>query len=413
MRGLKAAGDRGAVALIVAIVVPVLLLGIGALIIDVGSWYAARAMDQNAADAGVMAIANTCYPGPCNITAANTYANGAANGKLAGQVYEVCGSVSTTPLTILPTCASVGVPEDGKACPLAPSTDYVDVLAAPKNADKSPTLLSFFGYGKQKVGACAQAVPSAIGGGTGLALTMSLCAWQQETGTQNPNASPKFATPQPPYPADGWPAAYPFGAVSKKNPVQSNPGGENVVQVHGDAKPCNDSSSGLNIPGGFGWLADPTATCTATTTAGGYVLSDPGTNISNPCKTALNNIYDASDNNQTIPNSLNPVFVPIFDSACNSNGYLDDGSGKTSTPCPVGMPNSSYHIIGYAAFVLTGADVNPVHLNSLITNKPGACNGGSFTCLYGLFTKTLVASTTTPCTSSCTSYGAISVRLSG
>ena len=410
--------DRGATALIVAIVVPVLLLGLGALIVDVGSWYSGRAMDQNAADAGVMAVAETCYPGPCQPSLASGYADGSSNGELAGQVYKsVCGTVSGTPASVMPTCSTAGIVEDGKACPLPPQagTDYVDVMVAPKNRDSSPTLTSFLGLGKQQVGACAQAQLGAVGGGTGLALTMSICDWLADTNAKysgDPNAV--YARPTPPYPTNAWPVPYP-GTVTDKNPAVPNVGGENVVQITGPGK-CGAGQSGLNVPGGFGWLSDqpnhqPPAGCQVTTSAGGFVYTSSGgiKGQNGICGTALQNTYNAGT---PIPNRLNPIFLPIFDAACGSDGKLQPDD---STPCASaypGMPPSSYHIAGYAQFVLTGFDYNPFSNGSMI-NGADPCKGGNVSCLYGLFTQGLVSTPVTTCTSNCPPFGALAARLTG
>jgi Flp pilus assembly protein TadG len=415
-RSRRSLEDRGAMALIVAIVVPVVLLGIGAVVVDVGGWYAGRAQDQNGADAAAVAVANTCATGACDTTAASKFVDTASspNGDLSHQ-YAACGNSSTGGLN---PCANVDVPstsqpvlENGHVCPKAPSSasaNYVDVLTVPKNSDGSNTMSSLFGKGKQQVAACSQVQWGPLQGGTGLALTMSLCAWELETGG---TTNPTFATPEPPYPASGWPTPYPFGKVKSSNPVKANPGGENVIQVHGDAKACASSPSGQNLPGGFAWLADD-AQCNATIDVNGYVSSDPGNNDPPECTTQLKAIYNATKTDG-VPNDLNPIAIPIFDMACGSDGKLQPDD---TTACPSGMPTNSYHIAGYATFVLTGYNLGSQGLdNPSLINNGDVCNGSNITCLYGMFTKGLVKSQGDICTSNCgTDYGApVVVKLTG
>src|SRR6476620_4978697 len=66
MRRLKARGrdpERGATGVLVAVMMLV-LIGAGALAVDVGQIYAERAQLQNAADAGAMAAAMQCHSAP-------------------------------------------------------------------------------------------------------------------------------------------------------------------------------------------------------------------------------------------------------------------------------------------------------------------------------------------------------------
>ena len=84
--------DAGATIVIVALMM-VVLLGMGALVIDVGQLYAERRELQNGADAAALAVAQDCAGGDCRdeTTTAGTYADdNAHDGKAA--VDEVCGS---------------------------------------------------------------------------------------------------------------------------------------------------------------------------------------------------------------------------------------------------------------------------------------------------------------------------------
>lgn len=384
-------GEHGVTTVVVAVLLSAFLLGLGAIVTDVGSWYSQRAQLQNGADAGALAVAQSCAgTSGCITTAADKYAPDNHNGTLDTSAKVTTGfpcgnSGSASPG--LPACPA-GT-EDGTYCPKPPASgNYVNVHV--ENSSRVPAILGKLldkNDNGKTILACGQARWGSFGGGSGLALTMSLCAWQAATGGV---ANPVYATPAPPYTTNPWPTGY-TATVNNKNPVTPNVGGENVVQIHGKAKPCNDSSSGLNIPGGFAWLSNSSngsepANCVVQTTADGYIYNNPGGlgGKQSECAKALTTIYNAST---PIPNAHNPFFIPVFDLACASNGTLDPSGG----PCPAGMPNNSYHIAGYATFVLTGYDVSPISAKSMITGK-NVCKG-NFDCVYGMFTKGLVQST--------------------
>lgn len=390
------------------------LFGIGALTIDVGGFYSEKGQLQNGADAAALAAANLCAKGHCSVAGdltprATTLANdNALDGK--SQVEEVCGSMTGGVCSKPNTC-----PPPGGAA------NWVDVHVSTLTEDDAHALPSIFGkavvgddYDSQ-IDACAQAQWGPVGGGTGLALGMSVCDWLADTGSSTVgDANAKYATPTPPYPTNAWPPAYSGPTVKSGDPPVANPGGENVILVAGtEGKNCAKGPSGQNVPGGFGWLSlsangqDP-PNCQIKSDANGYVFSGPGGigGSKSDCADAFNAIYAAG---KTIPNSVNPIFIPVFDLQCNSSGKLMPGG---TTLCPSGMPTSSFHIAGYAEFVVTGFDYNPLSGASFI-NAKHPC-GGSAKCLYGMFTRTLVTDPgATTCTSGCPNLGATVVKLTG
>lgn len=307
--------ERGAAALITAILLPVLLAGIGALVIDVGSWYAGRAQDQNGADAAAVAVARTCSAGACDPSVAAAYVNPASspNGALAHQ-YRVCG-VSARPDGTqdpnLPGCPSVGVAEDGTACPVPARSNYVDVLALPKNADGSGTLTSFFGHGDQPVGACAQSTWGAAGyAAGGIAITVSLCQWQADT------ANGAAFAPQPPYPP--YPAAgqYP----------------EHIIKLGhvGDPAACSPPQGGSALPGGFGEVTpNGTSPCTTTIATDGWYQQSTGSGNSDQWVKTCAPLFQADQQNQTV------VAIPVFD------GVRSQGD------------SGQYHLSNLTGFVIT------------------------------------------------------------
>lgn len=342
-------------ALIVAIVVPVLLLGLGALVVDVGGWYAGRAQDQNGADAAAVAVANTCSAGACDTSVASKYIDpgSSPNGALAHQ-YRVCGVSApagggSNPLL---DCASQGVPENDKACPAKPSANYVDVLAMPQNTDGSNTITSLFGKGNQAIGACAQVQWGPAGFDGGVALTISYCDWNNYT-----NGGTSFASP-PPYPP--YPAA-PFAETTLQ-----------FKQVTDTSCP-HGPAGGTPIPAGFGRLdpnsADP---CTATFSASGWYDAAPGNGNADGWLNECPDLIYSDWLNQIV------LKIPIFDAAS------DGGS------------SGSYHLNSLAAFVITAYVVQNGGHQVEYSRVPGSpyvasnyrgstklCGGN--TCLIGYF----------------------------
>ena len=347
--------DRGAVGVLVAVLVGGgVLLGMGALVIDVGQIYQNRAELQNGADAGSLAAARqcalgTCAPGTATSTAL-TYANANASaltGHSAG-ITAVCGSGG------LGSCSSL-VGTALTDCPPDPTTgvNFVDVLASTKLPSGSTLLPPVFGrtlvgngtYDGTMVKACSQAEWGYAEQSDSLALTLSVCQWQDLTGSGG----------------SGFNTLVPFF-------------------VKGKDKNCSDTA-GQNVPGGFGWLSpQPGSACTAiidliTST----VLSNPGSAPPAGCSAAL-----AADVNDYIAGHPVTLFIPVFECPTGVTDCTGNGQGSGAT----------YQIVGLAGFVITGyANVQPdkgsgapksLGTNSLCTAGKGS--GSNQPCLEGYFT---------------------------
>lgn len=357
-------GEHGAVGVLVAVLVGAgVLFGMGALVIDVGQLYQNRAELQNGADAAALAVAKSCAGGNCNPSIATGYANGNAS-SLTGHTAKVdlvCGSGT------LGSCPpSTGKITDCRDAPAA-GTNYVNVYTSTELANGSTLLPPVFArtlagegnYRGSTVGACARAEWGAAIQSNSLALTLSLCAW---------NAL----------------AANPYGT-------------EIAVDIHGKAKQCT-LPSGLNLPGGFGWLTPTSSsTCTASINVSQPPVysadSDPGNNITAACQTAL-------------LNDLNTIiYLPVF------GGYTLNGS------------NGTYSLIGLAAFYLNGwinmhplTDVTPAGMTNgqakqLCLNA--ANSGSNNSCLLGYFTHGIVPITSGIGGPGTTNFGAEAIQLAG
>lgn len=354
---LLGADDRGAFGVLVGMLMASgVLLGLAALTVDVGMLYQERAELQNGADAGSLAVAKTCVVGTaCKPGTAESYANDNSKDGVSA-VTAVCGRDAKS---VLPGCPASSGPMD---CPAAPQTGYyVDVHTATRTTGGSNLLPPVFaralagnaGYAGKTVHACARARwgPAAQSANS-LAMTLSLCAWNQATGGTTP---PTFG-------------------VDTRIYVRDAP----------NAPKC----AGLSVPGEFGWLND-NGGCSAAIdlTQSGYISgSDPGKNLSAACQAALLS-YVASGT---------PIYIPIFDTTTGT------GSGAT------------YHLVGLAAFVMTGyANMNPLKDAIPAPFTKSDCPNGATTpsCIFGRFTKALMPVSTTIGTGG--DFGVTVIKLAG
>jgi Flp pilus assembly protein TadG len=343
--------DRGAVATIVAVLLAGgVLLGMGALVIDVGQIYAERAELQNGADAAALAVASGCAKGtascdPSTTGTAASYANKNAK-DAASAVSLVCGNNGAAKLPGCP--ASTGAMT---ACPATPAagTTYVDVHTSTRTAGGSTLLPPVFartlagngGYSGTTVLACARARWGSPQSATSLAVTMSYCEWNAATANGTSYAAP------PPYPPNPLPPA----------------SEDRSLELHGSGSACGGGASGWDLPSGFGWLDDVNGNCTAFVDVNNVYHDDTGVSAGTTCKTVLQN----ARNNRTV------VYFPVY-----------DGAGGTGH-------SGYYHLKGFAAFVVTGYALPGFSAPSWLTGKD-YCKG-SKKCVYGYFTQGLIPST--------------------
>jgi hypothetical protein len=351
--GNSGRSERGAVATIVAILLAGgVLLGMGALAIDVGQLYWEREELQSGADAAAMAVAKECAKTPvkCVVSFLNGPAGEYADDNAtdgASTVSVLCGRIAGSDI---PPCPAQ--PDNLTACLNdPPDGDYVEVRTTTRMKNGStllpPTfaqaLLGNEGYDGTTVGACARAAFGPPKSATGLAMTISMCEWNAST-----SYGAAFAEP-PPYPPNPLPL----------------PTMERVAYLHttASAGTCPAGPSGSDTPGGFGWLDDPNANCSAVVSSDANAGGDPGVAVSGPCKTLLEN----ARTNRTV------LFVPVFNRVT--------GTGT----------NTEYHIAGLAAFVVTGYHLPGVSVESWLTGTK-YCKG-SDKCVYGYFTQALIPAT--------------------
>jgi len=161
--------ERGAAAVLIVLVLSSgVLLGIGALVVDVGNMYVERETLQSAADAAGQAVAASCTAGGCTTasgvaaqwTKARDYATRTRNvhGGVYTEVTAICGSWDALPVCPTPT-ARLG------SCLSAPAAgdEYLEVRVRTQNAANTSVLPPTFagavlggGFQGASVTACAR-----------------------------------------------------------------------------------------------------------------------------------------------------------------------------------------------------------------------------------------------------------------
>lgn len=250
----KNGNDDGAVAIVAAIIIAFIALGMLSLTLDVGTLYEERRQLQNGADSAATALAKVyslnSTPAPSPVGYATGYANANSRDNLS-TVTGIYGNSGNTH----------GLPVYGGAygsiynCTSPPSgVEYVEVHTQTQTSGGS--LMNFNSGGT--VSACARAaiLRGGIGtcpvGGQCLGITISECEWIAAK-----NKAGGIVSTLPPYAVGHYPTLR---------------GYETQLNING-ALPAGSSCPGL-APGGFGpmeitggWLAPPVAlsNCPSTT----------------------------------------------------------------------------------------------------------------------------------------------------
>ncbi|MGX6607657.1 Tad domain-containing protein [Micromonosporaceae bacterium Da 78-11] len=386
-RGSSEDPEHGAVAALVAVLLAGgVLLGMGALVIDVGQLYVEREQLQTGADAASFEIALNCAKGtvntaPCNSATqtpiAVAYAKKNANDGQANA--QICFNNTS--------CPSWGT---GATCPALPTPaagntngDYVEVRTTTLNTDGS-TLVppSFAGalsgstYTGKKVGACARVNWGTPVTGRVFALGISLCDWKRMTGDNMIyygavgsllNDIGLFPLLGLTNPTAGQDSAIPVAASLS---VAGLP-------IPSCTTPASTPVANLSVPRGYAWLSNegytaPDSDCMINVDVGDSPRSAPALGF--PITACLNKLTG-------LRTARAPALVPIFDAI----------APELLSLAP------AYHIVGFAPFVFTGFNgllgglLNGVGslLSGSLLSAPATVLCGTSNCIYGYFTKTL------------------------
>jgi Flp pilus assembly protein TadG len=331
--------QRGVVGVLVGLLIGTVLLGLGALVIDVGQLYAERAQLQGGADAAATAVAKSCIVGTCTaagaLSTAVTYAGDNARDGVSG-VSQVCGSG-----TLGACSASTGVMTDCPAAP-APGTNYVDVHTSTQASGGGTVVAPVFArallgnenYTGTTVLACAQAQWGGPSAAQVTAFAISACEWDAATSQGTMFAPQPPAVPPPSY--------------------------DRVLQVHtSSGGGCATEPSGSDAPGNFGWTDDPNSTCQLVV-SGSTFGGNPGASASNACKAAL----AADQAHRTV------VYLAVYTTITGT------GAG------------SVYALKGFAAFIVTGYHLPGASASDWLDSS-NDCSGSS-KCINGYFTQGII-----------------------
>jgi hypothetical protein len=253
--------DEGGASSVIVAVLLVAILGFGALAVDVGAMYSEKSQLQNGADSAALAIA-----------------------------YDCAGKATTAPCAAdqkaqaIPFANGNSVDGESNVISATVSTGVVDVITeTPEKANGehfSLYLARTLGFNSVEIQALAQATFGGIGAANVVPLAFSKC----EAGlilTGGLQYFPVHGGPEVPGKAKKDPPTCPYW-----------------------------SSSGSELPGGFGWLDDPDANCSALVSIvadGGWVGSDSGNNFEPACAANFTAWGLALDANETVE-----ILIPIF-----------------------------------------------------------------------------------------------------
>jgi hypothetical protein len=321
MRGLtcrRQRDDRGAVLVWVGVSL-VALVGMGAMVIDVGALYQERRELQNGADAAALAVARDCAADTCEPGGASEYdtadhfADENANDD-ASDVPLVCGDGPG--LTACPEPPD-NVPADASGWVLVDTSTRTDEGGTEIEFVLAPVLDA------ANVGATVEARAVAawgpVGSATTIPLIFSTCEFTFAGGSLDPPA---------------------FPSVETVIHFHDNQGNQDSTDD------CAGSPSGGDFPGGFGWLAED-GDCEIDIDAGGWVADKPGNSVPSGCDPE--EWQDAE------------VLLPLFD---RTNGLT--GS------------NGEYHVAGFVGFRITGYRFSGANWNAPCTGND-RCISGFFT----------------------------------
>jgi Flp pilus assembly protein TadG len=244
--------ERGAAGVMVALLMLV-LIGAGAMAVDVGQIYAERAQLQNAADAGAMAAAQRCHAaGGCTAAQAKAWA------------------------------AALSGPNSNDG---ATSVDSVDLSVPNQVTVVTSTLNGTSGFLTKMFASALNAPPVKVGA----------------------HATAAIDTPPG---ATAFPLAFSDCTFDLSGAASS--GAVQLIKYKPGVGTCT-STSGHVIPGGFGWL-DQTAPCEADTSAGGIAGSDTGADYPNtpPGGAACDAILTGWRNTIMAGGSVEGTF-PVYD----------------------------------------------------------------------------------------------------
>lgn len=364
--------DEGAVAVLTALLALV-LFGMAALVVDAGAFYLEKRELQNGADAAAYAVAADCAADlPACLAYASTSASFADSNAFDEEsgVDEVCG---TTPL---PACPPPATPEEEAEAEAIAGRDFVRVRTVTDDGEGGDEVPWIFGrLLADGEGTTIKASATVVFGAPGtlesaIPVTMSACEWEDFTADGGALApAPDYRA----YPGKGYSSTWltTAGLAYERTFFTHN----TSTETSGTESECPATPPGGDAAGSFGWLSDTDEDCSVTTSVNeegdiGYE-NQPGNTVPSVCK------------NGSFPQPGTVVHVPVYDHYTVGGTVGGPGGGQRVW----------YHLAGYAAFYITGYNLQlPAgeDRRSIVTNR-FPCSG-SDRCFSGFFTSGLVPS---------------------
>ena len=200
-------GESGAAGVVVAVMMLV-LVGAGAVAVDVGQIYSERAQLQNGADAGALAVALSCKQGTCNSALADGLANSNSNDAASTAAVDLsqvglvtvttstkngsssfltnlfANAINAGPVTVgAQATAGFGVPGSGSGFPLALSDNCFNLASGSQTAEVQK--MSY-----KPGGTCTGPSGTQIPGGWGWLDESSPCEATTQIGTNDMGSDP-------------------------------------------------------------------------------------------------------------------------------------------------------------------------------------------------------------------------------
>jgi len=348
--------EDGAIVVIVAVLM-VVMVGLGALVVDTGSLYWEKRQLQNAADAGALALAAQCAedmvdcdaPAAVLATAIQPFVDGNANDAHTGLPVEVAHGPDPQRCELGSTATAN--PQTG------PSVVKVSTRTVDASNDGAGFLThafaSIFGIDTTTVFACATAAYGYAASLVTMPLILSGCEF---------NLDPNGGTAA----TQTFSGDHPNSAAVTKTIMfhQGTVGSDDTC----NAQAGQDVNDDGFLPAGFGWLENDGGCVVVTTVVDGdeWVHKDPGANPE--CGSAK------------LQDRLNTVIqLPVFNDFCRPHPSQPDCPADNNT-------NGMYRVHTYASFYLQGFKLG---------GGPGMEGGvhgcsGSERCISGYFTKSTV-----------------------
>ncbi|HXA58993.1 MAG TPA: pilus assembly protein TadG-related protein [Streptosporangiaceae bacterium] len=340
--GRRRLGDRGAVTAIVAVLLAGgVLLAIGAMVVDMGQLYAERQELLSGADAAAMVAAKACADDancPADLSTITQTATAEAglnalDGKSDASI--LCGQVNGT---IFGPCPATGTTT--KCLGSRPGTgNYIEVGTTTRTADGKTLLPPTFGgallgsqYQGLQVAACARVAWGAPSSAIAFPVMISLCSWQNAT-----NGGTTYAPP-----SANWTATDPVNSLEQMLYARWSGCQSSSSSANDDfaiLTSISNCTSGQPITAGTDVLGYPAATIKAVSTS----LYCQGQTIQEWFQQFFNMLFS------TPGPSPHTVNVAVYDSTTTSGPPLLCGLRLFNAFCQY-----YYHIVGFAAIVITG-----------------------------------------------------------